>query len=217
MDSTTEYAQNASPAIFACHEGDAALMNSPGLTACAMLALLAGCASQPKEPPRIVMQGFSIAAPNLKDWSVGKQTPELTLIAKPGRFTGETYVMQATIIKLQAFNSPGALASHVEALQRKELDPKHYRIFKSEVVEQKVRGQSCALSRIEAAERVTTEGTGSPVNIMLETMSLICPHPNDATRAIDMAYSHRHFPEDADPQFSEDGALLMRTLAFEPL
>jgi hypothetical protein len=32
-----------------------------------------------------------------------------------------------------------------------------------------------------------------------------------------MAYSHRHFPEDVDPHFSEDGTALMQTLAFEPL
>jgi hypothetical protein len=217
MDSMPEYAQNASPAIFASHEGEGALMKLPGLTACALLALVAGCASQPKEPPRIMMQGFSIAAPNLTDWSVGKQTPELTMIAKPGRFTGETYVMQATVIKLKAFGSADELVAYVETLQSKELDPKRYRVFKSEVNEQKVQGQSCALSRLEAAERTATTGTGSPVNIMLETMSLICPHPKDPTRAIDMAYSHRHFPEDADPQFSDDAALLMRTLAFEPL
>lgn len=192
-------------------------MKLPGSAAWMLFALLAGCASQPKEPPRIMMQGFSIAAPNLTEWSVGKQTPELTMMAKPGRFTGETYVMQATILKLKAFDSPAELVSYVESLQSKELDPKRYRVFKSEVSEQKVHGQSCALSHLEAAERNASTGTGSPVNVLLETASLICPHPKDPTRAIDMAYSHRHFPEDADPQFSDDAALLMRTLAFEPI
>jgi len=32
-----------------------------------------------------------------------------------------------------------------------------------------------------------------------------------------MIYSHRHFPEDVDPLFAQDAALLMQTLAFEPL
>jgi hypothetical protein len=32
-----------------------------------------------------------------------------------------------------------------------------------------------------------------------------------------MTYSHRHFPEDVDPHFSQDAAMLMRSLAFEPL
>ena len=164
-----------------------------------------------------MMQGFSISTPNSTDWTVTRKAPEGTLIVKQGRFTGETYVMQATVLKLKAFGSPGELVSYVETVQGKELDPKRYRIFKSEVSEQKVNGQSCALSRVEAAERATNEGTGSPVNIMLETMSLICPHPKDATRAINMAYSHRHFPEDSDPQFSADGMLLMGTLTFEPL
>jgi hypothetical protein len=217
MDFTGEYAQNASPATNAGHEGETASMKLQARMVCMLVALLAGCASQPKEPPRILMQGFSIAAPNLTDWTVSKKTPELTLIVKTGRFTGETYVMQATVLRLQAFASSGELVSYVESLQRKELDPKRYRIFKSEVIEQKIQGQSCALSRVEAAERVTNEGTGSPLNVMLETMSLVCPHPKDARRAINMVYSHRHFPEDSDPQFSSDGELLMGTLAFEPL
>ncbi len=70
---------------------------------------------------------------------------------------------------------------------------------------------------MEVAERTTTAGTGSPVNMMLETEALTCPHPKDPLRGINLAYSHRHFPEDVDPQFSQDAARLMQGLAFEPL
>jgi len=70
---------------------------------------------------------------------------------------------------------------------------------------------------MEMAERTSSDGTGSPVNTMLETLTLTCPHPQDPLRAINMAYAHRHLPEDVDPQFDQEGALLMQTLAFEPL
>lgn len=194
-------------------------MKLHGSIAWILCALLGACASQPKEPPRIMMQGFSIAAPKEKEpvWIVAKQGPDLTVIGKPGRFSGETFTMQATIVRLQAFDSTDALVRYVESTERKEIDPKHYRLFKLEVVPQKVQSQGCALSRVEVAERMATQGTGSPVNMMVETLTLICPHPKDPTRAISMAYSHRYFPEDADPQFSQDAALLMQTLAFEPL
>lgn len=192
-------------------------MKPHGWIAWMLCALLGACASQPKEPPRIMMRGFSIAPPNEKDWIIAKQGPEVTVIGKPGRFSGESFTMQATIIKLPPAESADELVRHVESTQRKELDPKRYRVFKLEVGQQKIHSQACALSRVEAAERTTTDGTGSPVNTMLETLTLICPHPKDPLHGINMAYSHRHFPEDVDPQFSQDAATLMQSLAFEPL
>ena len=182
-----------------------------------LCALLGACASQPKERPRIMMNGFSIVPPKEKEWIIVKQSPEVTVIGKPGRYSGETYAIQATIIKLPPGESAVELVREVESTQRKELDPKRYRVFKLEVSEQQMHGHACALSRVEAAERTTAQATGSPVNTMLETLTLICPHPKDPSRGINMAYSHRHFPEDVDPQFSQDAATLMQNLAFEPL
>jgi hypothetical protein len=194
-------------------------MKSTAWLSFAVCAALAACASQPKEPPRILMQGFSISAPKEKEktWMVAQQSPELTVIGKQGRFTGESFAMQTTIIKLPALPSSEALVRYVESNLRKEIDPKRFRLFKLETTEQKVHEQSCALSRVEMAERNATDSTGSPLNTMLETMTLTCPHPQDPLRAINMAYSHRHFPEDVDPQFAQEGAMLMQTLAFEPL
>jgi hypothetical protein len=197
--------------------GDVPEMKPHAWIAWILCALLGACASQPKEPPRTMMQGFSIVPPNGKDWIIAKQGPDMMVIGKPGRFSGESFTMQATIISLPAAESADELVRHVESAQRKELDPKRYRVFKVEVTQQKIHGQACALSRVEAAERTTTDGTGSPVNTMLETLTLICPHPKDPSRGINVAYSHRHFPEDVDPQFSRDAALLMQSLAFEPL
>jgi hypothetical protein len=157
-----------------------------------------------------------ISAPPEKEWIVARKGPELSVIGKPGRFTGESFTMQAVIVKLPAFESADALVRHVESAVRKELDPKQYRLYKLEVVPQKIAAQDCALSHVDAAVR-TAEGTGSPVNTMLETLTLICPHPKNPSRAISMSYSHRHFPEDVDPQFLQEGNRLMETLVFEPL
>ena len=181
--------------------------------------LLGACASQPKEPPRIVMQGFSIAAPHEKNspWIVARQSPELTVIGKPGRFSGESFTLQATIVKLPVFPTVEGLVRHVESTQRKELDTRRFRLFRLDVTVQKMNAQDCALSRVETAERAAADVSGSPVNTMLETLTLICPHPGDPSHGISLAYSHRHFPEDVDPQFAQDGAMLMQTLAFEPL
>lgn len=186
------------------------------------LLAAAGCASQPKEPPRIQMQGFSISRPAEKEptWVVVKSSPTLSIIGKQGRYAGESFAMQAAVVKLDRFKSIQDMISHVEAAQRKEIDPKRHRLFKLEVHEQKIHGQSCTLSRIETADRAATDSSdpsGSPVNVMQETMTLVCPHPKDATKGINMSYTHRHYPEDVDPQFADDAALLMGLLEFDPL
>lgn len=164
-----------------------------------------------------MLEGFSFAAPSEKEWTIVKQSPDMTVMGKPGRFSGEIFAMQATLTKLPANESPKELVRNLESTQRKDLDPKRFRVIKHEVIQYQVHGENCALSSVEAAERSAPSGTGSPVNTMLETLTLICPHPKNAARGINMIYSHRYFPEDVDPQFSRDGALLMQSLAFEPL
>ena len=187
------------------------------LLAWMLCALISACASQPKLPPRIMLEGFSFAPLNDKEWTIVKQSPDMTVMGKPGRFSGEIFAMQATLIKLPAIESPQELVRHLESTQRKDLDPKRYRVIRHEVIQYQVHGKNCALSNVEAAERTAASGTGSPVNTMLESLTLICPHPKNTARGINMIYSHRYFPEDVDPQFSRDGALLMQSLAFEPL
>jgi hypothetical protein len=188
-----------------------------GWTAWILCALLGACATQPKEPPRIMMKGFSIAPPRDKEWIVARQGPDLSVIGKAGRFSGETFTMQATTVALPPAASTEDLLRHLETAQRKELDPQRFRLFKLTVVEHDVHGQHCALSRADVAERAAAIGTGSPVNMMMETMALTCPHPKDPLRGISMMYSHRHFPEDVDPLFAQDGEMLMQSLQFEPL
>lgn len=182
-----------------------------------LCALLAACASQPKQPPRIAMQGFSFVLPGEKEWVVATRSPALTALGRAGRFSGQALTIAATVIDLPPAASSVELVRYVEALQRKALDPGRYKVFTLEVSQQVVQGQSCAVSRIEMAERTTTAGTGSPVNMRVETLTLVCPHPKDPSRGINLAYSHRHFPEDLDPQFWQDAAVRVQSLAFEPL
>ena len=194
-----------------------AKMKQHAMIAWACCALLGACALSPKAPERVVMQGFSMAPPNEKDWLVVREANDVTVMGKLGRFSGETFTMQATIIKLPEGGSAEDLVQHVEAIQRKGLDPQRYRIFKLDVAPRQIHAQACALSRVEAAERPAAGATGTQVNMMLETMTLVCPHPDNRAHGLSMAYSHRHFPEDVDPQFAQDGALFVQSLKFEPL
>jgi hypothetical protein len=180
-------------------------------------SLACGCASKPKVPPPIELQGFSVAPPVEEGWAIARQTPTQVIFGKPGRFTGETLAIQATVIGLPAFQNGEDLLKYAESAQRREFAAARFRILSLTARPQDVQGESCAMVHLEVAERGSAEGTGSPVNTMLELLALTCAHPQDRRRGISHLYSHRHFPEDKDPQFEEAGVSLLGNLRFGAL
>ena len=125
---------------------------------CALL-LAAGCASQPKLPPRVTLEGFSLARPDGEEWKAASRTPTQVTYGKAG-YTGETFALQAGVARLPAFKSGEELLRYVEAAQRKELEAARLRILRLEVKPQDVQGEPCALARVAAAERA--ESGNSP-------------------------------------------------------
>lgn len=185
------------------------------------IAVLAGgCASQPKAPPPIELGGFSFLLPLESDkdkdkgWVVARQTADQFVAGKPGSFTGDTLSLQGTLVRLPKLNSDRALREHVEAIQRKALDTRRFRLIKLEVISQPMQDQVCALSHMSAADITGAGATGPAVNTILDTLTVTCPHPKDPTRGISVTYSHGHFPEDADPQFFNSGMALLEGLRF---
>lgn len=187
------------------------------------IALLAGaCASQPKEPPRIELGGFNFILPAETDkkaetWVIARQTPDLFVAGKPGKYSGDTLSLHGTLVTLPQLGSDRALREHVESLRRKEIDLKRYRLIKFEVISQPMRDQTCALSHVSAADVSGSGPTAPAVNTLLDTLTLTCPHPEDPTQGINVTYSHGHFPEDADPQFFQHGMTLLDGLQFSKL
>lgn len=184
-----------------------------------LIAVLAsGCASQPKAPPPIELGGFSFLLPveadKEKSWVVARQTADQFVAGKPGNFTGDTLSLQGMLVRLPRLDSDRALREHVEAIQRRALDTRRFRLIKFEVVSQQMQDQTCALSHMSAADLSGAGATGPAVNTILDTLTVTCPHPKDPTRGISLTYSHGHYPEDADPQFFKNGMALLDGLRF---
>ena len=189
------------------------------LTSILVALLLAACASTSDKPQRFELRGFSVTTPAVvkgeRPWSVGKQTPDLLVLGQPGDYESEIFIVQAAVIRLPALASPDALMQHVKATQKRELDPKRFRIITHEVSLQQVDAESCALSHVEAADRATPGTTGQTANMMLETLTLTCAHPKDRNTGINLTYSHQYFPEDRDPQFIERGSAILQGLRLD--
>ena len=181
--------------------------------------LLVACASKTNKPLRFELRGFSIAAPAAvegeRPWVLAKRTPDLLVLGKSGEFESEVFTVQAAVIRLPALPSPDALLQHVKSAQERELDPKRFRVLKHDLGLHLVNGESCALSNIEAVDRAIPGTSGPTANMMLETLTLTCAHPEDRTTGINVTYSHRYFPEDKDPRFVERGSVILEGLRID--
>lgn len=189
------------------------------LTAACAALLLAACASKSDKPLRFELQGFSIAAPAAvwgeRPWAIAKRTPDLLILGKPGEFESEAFTVQVVVIGLPPLPSPDALLQHIKAAQERELDPKRFRVLKHDVGLHPVDGESCALSHIEAVDRAVPSTSGPTANMMLETLTLTCAHPENRNSGINVTYSHRYFPEDKDPRFVERGSAILGGLRLD--
>jgi hypothetical protein len=181
--------------------------------------LFAGCASQPGKPARLPLRGFSLAMPaeirHERTWVVAQQTPERLILGKPGRFDGESFALQAFLVQLPPFRSDEALQQYAQTAQRREMDAARFRVVRHEVMPYDKGAGRCALSHLEVEDRGDTSATGPAVNMRLETLTLTYAHPQNAAAGINVAYLHRHFPEDRDPRFIETGTLLLKGLDYE--
>lgn len=189
------------------------------LPAVCAVFLLGACASKSDKPQRFELRGFSIAAPapveGGKQWGVAKRTQDLLILGKPGDYESEIFVVQAAVIRLPVLASPDALLQHVKAAQQRELDPRRFRVLRHELGLRPLDGESCALSHIEAVDRAIPGTTGLTANMMLETLTLTCAHPNDRNTGINVTYSHQYFPEDKDPRFVEKGSVILEGLRLD--
>jgi hypothetical protein len=178
------------------------------------LCLVCACASAPKIPATVDLKGFVISRPAQEGWQVVSQSAEQWVMAKSGDFTGDSMAFQASVIVLPVFNNSQELVRYVESNLRREFDRARLRVLQLKVRGVDIQGQACAIAYLETAERATADGTGSPVNTMLDSLTLTCPHPKSPTRGISSVYSHRHLPEDKDPGFEQIGTALLSLLKF---
>ncbi|MFN0039656.1 MAG: hypothetical protein ACKVP2_09110 [Burkholderiales bacterium] len=164
--------------------------------------------------PVVDLKGFLVTRPVEDGWQVASQTPDQLVQGKAGDFSGETLIFQATVVALPAMASGKELLRYAESTLRRDLDSARFRIIQVDTRPVDIRGQGCAMSHMEGAERSTGEGTASPVNVLIETLTLTCPHPQKPTHGISSVYSHRHLPEDRNPAFLQVGTAFLSTLEF---
>jgi len=189
---------------------------------CFLPAFVAGCASpglRPQlltlPPQPIAIAGHAVLPPNEAGWIRTPTPPEKLVIGRRGELPDETFVIDASPIPLQPFNSPQELLGQVKSLNTARLSPAdRFRILEHEVHAERRRPHDCVLTYLVAEDKLAVKRTTPVPGLMiLEVSALTCAVPGDRAQGITVAYSRRYNKEHRNPAFRQAAEGLLATVS----
>jgi hypothetical protein len=186
--------------------------------------LIGGCAgAKPKDgqlpdpPQRLVQRGLSFLPPAEKDWWIAQKGADTLVIARTGRLEGDARAVEASLIPAPAFASSLERNRYVRTIREHALPAPRFRIKAHDLSDRTVDTTSCSLSYLLAEDRQPDTGTNTVGSVVIESMSLICPHPRNPALAAMLTYTHRSYPEEQDLFFKARAVEVLDTMRFEAL
>ena len=189
-----------------------------GLMACAPMQPMQKL-QQVQLPPQISYhRGFSLVPLNEPGWFIFERHYNTLVLSKSGNIPDETYAIQAGVRGLLSVASLNEFINVVkEEESRRDTDPSRFTIMKHDVVPYPKKGEYCARSYLMTEDRAAVKRTGGIGLLILEIVNLTCRHPANPNVAINVAYSHRHYPDHGDPSLSEKADRLFESVEFRDL
>lgn len=184
--------------------------------------VFSGCASVPDRPQllpmpaqRIVIDGYSVLPPNERGWIRAPSHPSKLMLVKRGSAPDETFAIEGQLIDVSPFNSFDEFTKQVTEINSTRLDPGRFKTIKNEIVPDQSRATECALSSILTDDTQAVKRTTSIKGAMrLEIKTLTCVFPSDKKVGFTVAYSHRYYPENANPHFTEIANNFLSAITF---
>jgi hypothetical protein len=102
----------------------------------------------------------------------------------------------------------------MEGYHPKDPHQQRFRLLRYEVSADTSRKTECALVHSTAEDTAPVRRSGERGPMILQTLELICAHPDDKGIVILVGYSHRYDAGKADPKFSEKAMRLLRSVEF---
>jgi hypothetical protein len=141
--------------------------------------------------------------PNEKGWFIAGRDQYRAALAKTGERPDESFAIQSTLVKLPTFTTTEDLVRFVKEGQAKDTNPQRFKVMVHDTVLQRQKGVDCAGSHFLVEDLAAVKRTTRTGGMLLEAMSLTCPHPANKTVGVTVTYSHRYYPEQKDPAFDE--------------
>lgn len=193
------------------------------VTLCALLA--GGCAGSKSKPEsielpvpavRLDFDSYSFLPPQEKEWFVAERGTDFVVLAKVGKYLGETLTIQSARVALPPTPATLLLVNHVRGNEIKSLSPLRFRIRAHEVVPTAINGATCVMSQVEAEDREPASSTGPIVALLMETFTLTCRDNARAGSGVQLSYTHRSYPEDRDPGLRLRAEAVLNSLQLLP-
>lgn len=191
-------------------------------TVSAVLALSACAGAERKsgELPfpakRLSQKGFSFVPPNEPYWVIAGRNESQLLLARQRTLTDETVSVMAVFVDLPEA-STGDLVRHVRTSDQQAVNAPRYRVREHQVDEHGVSSASCVRSYMLVEDHEGERMARTIGAVLLESLTLICPHPADRRLGVSLSYSHRFHPEDRDRQLVPKGNAMFESLDFSDL
>ncbi|HUF19698.1 MAG TPA: hypothetical protein VMP00_02990 [Burkholderiales bacterium] len=190
---------------------------------CTVLVLFACAGAERKsgELPfpakRLSQKGFSFVPPNEPYWVIVGRNDSQLLLARQRTLTDETVSVMAVFVDLPETASTGDLVRHVRTSDQQAVNAPRYRVREHQVDERGVSSAFCVRSYMLVEDHEGERMARTIGAVMLETLTLICPHPADRRLGVSLSYSHRFHPEDRDRQLIPKGNAMFESLEFRDL
>jgi hypothetical protein len=134
-----------------------------------------------------------------------------------GKLQGDTHAIEASLIPWQTSATSLERNRFVKSLREKAIPAPRFRIRAHELSEQAVDTTACTVSYLLVEDRQPETGTSTVGSLLVESMSLICPHPQNGSVGTMVTYTHRSYPEDQDRTFKSRVSPVLGTFRFGDL
>jgi len=165
-------------------------------------------------PERIIQNGYSLMPPNEKGWFVAGRDQYRLALVKGGDGPDETYAIQTTLVKLPIFTSTDDLTRFVKEGQTKDTDPQRFKVMLHDTALHQQKGVDCVKSHFMVEDVAAVKRTTRTGGMILEALSLTCPHPINKTIGVHVTYSHRYYPEQKDAAFEQKAMDIFGSIEF---
>jgi hypothetical protein len=183
------------------------------------VALLASCApvrptikELPTPPQRSVHNGFSLLPLDETGWKIGVQQPNTLVLGKQSGNPDESFIIRAFTVVLPDFKSRDEFMGFAKTAIG-ESDPVRFKRLSDETRTVTVKSQSCGRTKSTMEDHGAVKRTKHSDFMVIEAYSLVCPHPQKKI-AVVIAYSHRYYSGNADPQSEKKADRIFETVEF---
>jgi len=154
---------------------------------------------------------------NEPGWLIGARNSYQLALLKRGEEPEGTLAIQATLVKLPAFTTDEELARLVKERQAQDTDPQRFTVMTHDVTAYSQQGTACVKSHMVTEDHMAVKRSGTPGDMVLEALTLTCPHPTDQRVGVNVTYSQRSYPAQRDPAFLEKATSVLQSIEFAEL